>query len=160
MWKWFDTQIVLLCLFNVRCVRLCIVIMKKDFFLHQKWSFLPDFLNQSIQKYSIVCYSNHSFFIKVVDEDYSMCILKNTSHNFPSRLLRFRTLWCTFARFNPLFWPFTWFQSRVVDACFIYRHKSTQKFFRIAVKIGQIRSIVSNRSANLAQSFLMHKFVC
>ena len=63
---------------------------------------------------------------------------KNPSHNFPRRLLRFRTLWCTFIRFNPLFWPFMWFRSIVVDQCFNHRHKMTQKIFQIAVKIGQI----------------------
>ena len=67
-----------------------------------------------------------------------MCIPKNINHNFTSRLLRFRTLWCSFTRFNPLFWPFTWFRSIVVDPCCIHRHKSTKKLFRIAVKIGQI----------------------
>ena len=36
------------------------------------------------------------------------------------------------------FWPFTWFRSIVVDPCFIHRYKTTQKFFRIAVKIGKI----------------------
>ena len=66
-----------------------------------------------------------------------MCIPENTSHNFPCRSLCFQTLWCTFTRFNPLFWPFTWFRSIVVDPHFIYRHKSKQKLFRIAVKIGQ-----------------------
>ena len=69
---------------------------------------------------------------------YSMCISKNTSHNFPSRLLRFRTLWCTFTRFNPFFWPFTWFRSIMMDPCSIHRHKSTQQLFRIEVEIGQI----------------------
>ena len=60
-----------------------------------------------------------------------MCIPKNTSHNFPSRLLRVWTLWCTFTRFNSLFWLFTWF-----------------------------RSIVIHCSTHLAESFLMHKCVC
>ena len=40
-----------------------------------------------------------------------MCIPKNTSHNFPRRLLRFRTLRCTSIRVNPMFWPFTWFRN-------------------------------------------------
>ena len=53
-------------------------------------------------------------------------------------MLRFRTLWCTFTRFNPLFWPFTWFRSIVMDPCFIHQYKSMQKLFRIAVKTGQI----------------------
>ena len=40
-----------------------------------------------------------------------MCIPKNTSHSFPNRLFRFRTLWCTFTRFNPQFSTlFTWFR--------------------------------------------------
>ena len=43
-----------------------------------------------------------------------------------------------FTRFNPLFWPFSWFRSIVLDACFIHRHKSTINLFRIAFKIGQI----------------------
>ena len=63
---------------------------------------------------------------------------KNTSHNFPSRLMRFRTLWCTFTRFNPLFWAFTWLQSKVVDPCFIHHHELISKLFCLAVKIGQI----------------------
>ena len=63
---------------------------------------------------------------------------RNSSHNFPSRLLRFWTIWYTFTRFNPLFSSFTWFRSIVVHPCFIYRHTSTQKLFRIDVKIGQI----------------------
>ena len=67
-----------------------------------------------------------------------MYISKNTRHNFPSRLLPFRTLWCSSTMFSPLFWPFMWFQSMVVDPCFIHRHKSKQELFRIAVEIGQI----------------------
>ena len=63
---------------------------------------------------------------------------KNTSYNFPSWLLCFRTLWCTFTRFNPLFWPFMLFRSIVVDLCSIHCHKSMQKLFRIAGKIGKI----------------------
>ena len=101
----------------------------------------------------------------------SMCIPKNTSHNFPSRLMRFRTFWCTSTRFNLLFWSFTWFRSiLVVDPCFIHRHKSTQKLFQIAVKIDQIllrcgytnAFLVDceNRGIHLRQSFLMHKCVC
>ena len=89
------------------------------------------------------------FSVKVIDEDYSMCIPKNTSHNFPSRLLRFRTLWCTFIRFNPLFLPFTWFRTIVVDPCFTHRHKSMQKLFQIAVKIGQILLRSSHTNAFL-----------
>ena len=81
---------------------------------------------------------NRPSFLKVVDENYSMRIPINNSHNLPSRLFCFRSLWCTFTRFNPLFWPFTLFWSKVVDPCFIHRHKSTQKRFQIAVKIGQI----------------------
>ena len=138
MRKRFETEFMLLCLCNVRCVRWCIVIMKKDFFLLQIWPFLPDFVNQLIQYCIIICSSNLPSFLKVVDEDYSMCIPKNTSHNFPSQLLRCRTLWCIFTRFNPLFWPFTWFQSIALDPCFIHRSKSTQKLFRIVIKIGQI----------------------
>ena len=87
-----------------------------------------------------------------------MCIPNNTSHNFPSQLLRFWTLWCTYTRFNPLFWPFTWFQSIVVDLCFIHRHNLTQKLFRITVKTFQI--LLQRDHTNLAQSFLMHKCVC
>ena len=87
MRKRFKTQLMLFFLCNVQCLRWCIVIMKKDFFLFQMGPFLPDFVNQLIQLCSIVC------------------------HNFPSRLLHFQTLWCTFTRFNPLFWPFTWFRS-------------------------------------------------
>ena len=60
------------------------------------------------------------------------------SYNFPSRLLRFRTVWCPFTGFNPLFWPFTWFRNIVVDPCFIHRYKSTQKLFPICFKKGQI----------------------
>ena len=60
-----------------------------------------------------------------------MCIPRKISHNFPTWLLRFRTLWYTFTRFNPLFWPFTWFRSIVVDPCFSHRHKSTQKLFQM-----------------------------
>ena len=67
-----------------------------------------------------------------------MCTPKRTSHNFLRWLLCFRMLWCTFTRFNSLFWPFTWFRNIVVNPCFIYHHKLTQKFFWIAVKIGQI----------------------
>ena len=54
--------------------------------------------------------------------------------------------------------------------CFLNRHKSTQKLFRIAIKIGKILlrsgdtnafwSIVSNRGTHLAQIFLIHKCVC
>ena len=78
-----------------------------------------------------------------------MRIPKNTSHNFPSRLLRFRKLWCTFTRFNLLFWPFTWFRSIVVDPCLIHRHKSTQKLFWTAVKRGQISLWSSHTNAFL-----------
>ena len=49
MRKRFETQFMLFCLCNVRCVRWCIVITKKDFFLLQIWPFLPDFINLSIQ---------------------------------------------------------------------------------------------------------------
>ena len=38
----------------------------------------------------------------------------------------------------PLFWSYTWFRSIVVEPCFIRRHKSTQKLFRIGVNICQI----------------------
>ena len=70
---------------------------------------------------------------------FTLCAFqKNTDYNFPSRLLRFRMLWCTFTRFNPLFVAFTWFWRIVVDPCFIHRHKSMQKLFRIVIKISQI----------------------
>ena len=93
-----------------------------------------------------------------------MWIPKNTSHNFPSRLLCFWALCCTFTRFKPLFFPLTWFQRIVVDPGFIHRHKSTQKHFRIAVKICQIFlrsghtnvflvSIVSNHDTHLHRAF-------
>ena len=68
---------------------------------------------------------------------YPCAFQNNTSHNFLSGLLRFQTLWCAFFRFNPLFWPFAWFRSIVVDPYFIDRHKLTQKLFQIAVKIVQ-----------------------
>ena len=98
-----------------------------------------------------------------------MCIPKNTSHNFPGWLLRFRTLWYTFTRFNPLFWLFTWFRSIAVDPCFIHHQKSTQKLFRIAVKIGQIllRSGYTNvffvdreKSRHLSCTELSHAQMC
>ena len=54
------------------------------------------------------------FFLEVLDEDYFICIPKNTSYICPSRLLHFRTIWCTFTRLNPLLWPFTWFGSIMV----------------------------------------------
>ena len=82
--------------------------------------------------------TNRPSFLKVVNEDYSTCIPKNTSRNFARRLLRFRTVWCTFTRFNPLLWTFRWFQIIVVDSCFIHCHESTQKLIRIAVTIGKI----------------------
>ena len=64
-------------------------------------------------------------------------VYKISSRHFSTEcILRFRTLWCTFTRFNRLFWPITWFWSIVVDLCFIHRYKSPQKLFRTAVKIG------------------------
>ena len=90
-----------------------------------------------------------------------MGISKNTSHNFPSRLLRFRTLWCTFTRFKPLFWRLVWFQSIVVDPCFIHRHKSTQKLFRIAIKIDQILLRSGHTNAFLVDCEQSHRaFSC
>ena len=43
--KRLKTLFMFLCLCNVRCVRWCIVITKKDFFLIQMCPFLPDFVN-------------------------------------------------------------------------------------------------------------------
>ena len=118
MRKRFGTQFILFCLCNVRCVIWCIVITTQELFLFQMWSFLPNFVNLSIQQCSIICSSNRPSFFKVVDEYYSMCIPKDTSHSFPNRLFRFRTLWCTFTRFNPQFSPlFTLFRGIVVDPC-------------------------------------------
>ena len=163
----FKTQFMLFCLCNVRCVRWCIVIMKKGLFSSSNVAVSSWFRQpiDPIMQYNMLQYnskfqefetalilkiqktqpnleywssSNHPSFLKVVDEDYSMCIPKNTSYNFPCRLLRFRTLWRTFTRLNPLFWPLTWLRSIVMDPCFIHRHKSTQKLFWIAIKIGQI----------------------
>ena len=112
----------LFCLCNVRCVKWYIVIMKKDFFFSKCGRFF------------LISSSNRS---------------NNASHNFSSQLLCFRRLWCTFTRFNPLFWPFTWFRRIVVDPCFTYRHRSTQKLFRIAVIIGQILLRSSHTNAFL-----------
>ena len=49
MRKRLETQLMLFCLRNIRCVRWCIVIMKKNLFLLQMWPLLLDFINQSIQ---------------------------------------------------------------------------------------------------------------
>ena len=48
----------------------------------------PDFVNQSTHQCNIICCSNCASFLKVVDEDYSMCIPKNTSHNFSSQSMQ------------------------------------------------------------------------
>ena len=44
-----ETQFMPFCLCNIGCVRWCIVIMIKDFFLLKMWPFLPNFVNQWIE---------------------------------------------------------------------------------------------------------------
>ena len=99
-----------------------------------------------------------------------MCISKNTSHYFPSRLLGFRMLGALSSGLTHCFNPsrdsgVQWWIH--VSSMVTNRYKSTfvlrlkqDKFCSEVVTRMRFWSIGSNRGTHLAQSFLIHKCVC
>ena len=110
------------------------------------------------------------FFLKVIDEDYSICIQKTLSITFPANC-------CVFGRFSALSPGLThcfdpsrasgvlwWIYASSIDTnrhndSFGLRLKQAKFCFEVVTRM-RFWSIVGNRGAHFAQSFLMHKCVC
>ena len=71
--------------------------------------------------------SNGSSFLKVIDEQNTLCILKYGGQNLVCWCLRLWSLWTAFTRCCPLRWLPIWLWSEVMNPCYIHCHIFTQK---------------------------------
>ena len=74
-----------------------------------------------------------SSFLKVIDEQNSLCIPKYRGQNLTCWCLRLWWLWTAFTSCCPLSWLLIWLHNEVVDPCFIHYHIFMQKFLFVAL---------------------------
>ena len=113
---------------------------------------------------------DNSSFLKVINEQNTLCIPKYRGQNLACWCLHFWLLWTAFTCSCPLIWLLIWLWSEVLDPCFIHCHIFTQKLLFVALKKLQTTSelstcccfglTVSKRSTHFEHSFLIDKCSC
>ena len=111
-----------------------------------------------------------SSFLKVIDEQNTLCIQKYRGQNLVCWCLRLWSLWIAFTCCCPLSWLPIWLQSDVVNPWFIHYHIITQNFFLLRWNSSKQHSesslrncfwsAVSKNGTHFEHNFLIDKCSC
>ena len=141
--------------------------LRSIFFFFVCGCFFVDFFFQAHLWCYMIFAIDVSSFLKEIDGQNNLCILKYGGQNLAWWCLRLWSLWTAFTCCCPLSWLSIWLQSEVVYPCFIQCHIFAQNPFLLRWNSCEQRSAstrccfwltVTKRGIHFKRSFLIDKF--